>query len=102
MEVVREQTLSPQPACSLLGRRLMSQLWSSVPAPPLLPTGPATSDLRGADSLQDRGRGCVLGVRRLVAAAPIGDDGVFPPAGVLLSVELSGVSLHCFLQEGPE
>lgn len=79
----------------------MSQLWSPVTATPLLPTGPATSDLRGADSLQDRGRGCVLGVGRLVAAAPIGDDdGVFPPAGVLLSVELSGVSLHCFLQEG--
>lgn len=74
--------------------------------PPVLPTGQATSstsatsDVRAADSLQDWGRGRVLGVGRLVTAAPVGEDGVFPPAGVLLSVELSGVSLHCFLQEG--
>lgn len=99
IEVVRDQTLSPQPACRLLEGSPMSQLCSSVcPTPP--PHCPATSYLRGADGLQDGGRGCILGVGRLVAAAPIGDDGVLSSAGVLLSVELSGVSLHCFLWEG--
>lgn len=97
-------TACPEPA-----RGAVSQLWGTITtlsSPPLLPTGHATSaasaasDLRGADSLQDWGRGRILGVRRLVAAAPIGENGVFPPAGVFLSVELSGVSLHCFLSEG--
>lgn len=41
--------------CLEPARRLMSQLLSATPVPPLLPTGPATSDLRGADSLQDGG-----------------------------------------------